>query len=495
MYTGTMPEVFAQPHAKDKVVTSLSSQSTSESGQSLTSLAGYTTASAVKLKADSYDLLIGPDSKCAQPSILYGWWPKSSNWSWGQLVERCTRCLPAVRPSLDIVALPDLPEVHELWQNWCEQHFLSPEQAVWFPPHLGEKTIDNPAFAVCRAVLASAQVMQVASGCLHFYPMYATDTVAAEARGLGLPIIGDAEDHEIMPLSSAKAWLHPRITDDGHPCSSSLRDMLPPSSQGVRGPRGYVATSLTGLQAAWKRLQNECPASTRFVLKPSSGSGGCGVVLDVKLEDLNAFDFSCPKNSAIIEEMVVGGSPLQSPTLYMIGNSVCGQLADQVLLDDGVTNIGNTYPSKLRADLLTVCAMAAQKLNKHWGLTSNWGMDFVIDAGGDPIIVDLNMGRPNGNFAVRLWASRQNAALTLFTGSWAVPAADGPTITAINNALTDESLLWNGREGVMVYQHIPGSQSSFAVASDRGDEAMNIVLSRLSEVMRLRFGIDVHAKA
>jgi len=493
MYTDTMPDVFAQSQAKDKAGTSLCSTSTS--GQSLTSLAGYTTASAVQSKADSYDLLIGPDSICPQPSILYGWWPKSSNWSWDQLVERCTRCLPAVRPNLDIAALPDLPEVHELWKCWCEQHDLSPEQAVWFPSHLGDTAADDPAFAVCRAVLASPQVMQVASGCLHFYPMYVTETVASEARGLGLPVIGDAENHEIMPLSSAKAWLHPGITHDGHPYSSSLRDVLPTSSQGVRGPRGYVATSLTGLQAAWKRLQNECPAGTRFVLKPSSGSGGCGVILDVKWDDLNAFDFACPENSAIIEELVVGGSPLQSPTLYMIGNSVCGQLADQVLLEDGVTNIGNTYPSKLRADLLTMCTTAAQNLNKHWGLTSNWGLDFVIDAAGDPIIVDLNMGRPNGNFAVRLWASRQNAPLNIFTSSWAIPVAGGPTISEINDMLTKESLLWNGREGVMVYQHVPGFESSFAVASGIGDEAISSVLSRLSELMRLRFGIEVYAQA
>lgn len=220
-------------------------------------------------------------------------------------------------------------------------------------------------------------------------------------------------------------------------------------------------------------------------------------MLDVTFDDLKTFDFSCPNDSAILEELVVGGKPLKSPTLYMIGHNVCGRLADQVLLDDGVTNIGNKFPSTLRTDLLTVCANAAQRLNKCWGLTSNWGMDFVIDANGDPIIVDLNMGRPNGNFAVRLWASRQKCALTIFTGSWVIPATStcGPTIHEIRDALMQEHLLWNGHEGVIVYQHILGLESSFAVASSFGEPAMNSVLSSLSNVMCKRFGVKVSAKA
>ena len=99
---------------------------------------------------------------------------------------------------------------------------------------------------------------------------------------------------------------------------------------------------------------------------------------------------------------MIGRKPAQSPTIYMIGDSPCGFLADQVLSEDGITNYGNKYPSNLQADLLPLCVEAAQAINQVWKLDSNWGLDFVINTEGIPVIVDLNMGRPNGNFAVRM---------------------------------------------------------------------------------------------
>eukprot|EP00930_Biecheleria_cincta_P049235 TRINITY_DN34482_c0_g1_i1.p1 TRINITY_DN34482_c0_g1~~TRINITY_DN34482_c0_g1_i1.p1 ORF type:complete len:493 (+),score=93.47 TRINITY_DN34482_c0_g1_i1:62-1540(+) len=437
-----------------------------------------------------YDLLVGTHPASGIQAILYGWWPKPAKWTWPELVERCTRCLPAVRPLVDLVALPDLPEVHDIWETWSKTHALEPEQAIWFAPHL-EDTIQDAASVVCRSVLSSPQVAKAQLGHLHFYPMYMTKTITAEAVAQGLPVIGDAEDNIVAPLSSAKAWLHPRIADDGSVCTSSLRDVLPPLPRGVRGPRGYVATSLASLQEAWKRLQAESPSGTRFVLKPSSGSGGSGVILNAKWEELSSFDFSDAGSSAILEEFVVSGKPTQSPTLYMLGDSPCGRLADQVLLEDGVTNIGNKYPSNLRTDMLTVCTLAAQKLNKVWGLTSNWGLDFVIDADGTPIIVDLNMGRPNGNFAVRLWASRQKQTLSIFTGSYRPPSSEGFSIGELMTELQKEKLLWDGTEGAIVYQHIPGFESGFAIASSLGEKAIDSLLCRFAKILKERFGVQM----
>jgi len=444
-----------------------------------------------QIGSNVYNLLASSADAPAESGILFAWWPRSNAWNRAQLVERTTRCLPSVRPSLDRVALPDISEVRELWENWSSLHSLDSNQAIWFPPLLEDSMIADAALATCRTVLKAMFAEHDPDGPSCIYPMYMTHDIQVEAALYSLHIIGDLEDHNLMPLSSAKAWMHPQIARGDGPATSSLRDALSPSSFSVRGPYGYVAITLEDLHTAWLRLRQECPPGTRLVLKPSSGSGGCGVILDASEVDLDKFDFNSGA-SAILEEMVVGHELVQSPTLYMIGDMPCGLLSDQVLSKDGATNLGNKYPSKLRTDLFSVCVAAAQAVNKAWSLKANWGLDFVIDAKGIPIIVDLNMGRPNGNLAVRMWASRCPRLLSIYTSSWFIPL-DGPNIQELTDALRSEDLLWNGSEGAVVYQHSAGSVSSYAVASSSGDSVLHDVLSKLTTLMLKRFGMNIGA--
>jgi len=72
-------------------------------------------------------------------------------------------------------------------------------------------------------------------------------------------------------------------------------------------------------------------------------------------------------------------------------------------------------------DLLSACVTASQEINNTWGMTGNWGLDFVLDSEGSAVVVDINMGRPNGNFAVWLWASLSEKPLAVFTGTWTIP--------------------------------------------------------------------------
>ena len=249
-----------------------------------------------------------------------------------------------------------------------------------------------------------------------------------------------------------------------------------------------MATSADGLRDAWARLQEESRPGTRFVLKPAAEGGK--VMRDVGYDDLANFDFGA-YDSAILEELVVGRGPKQSPTLYMIGNAPCGRLADQVLLEDGVTKVGVRYPSRTPADLLAVCTNAAQRLNSILDLTGPWSLDFVLGHRGDPIIVDFNTGRPSGHLSIRFWASRLSPDLCIQTGSWLVPSSCDPGIRKIYSALRHEKLLWNGREGVVVYQHVPGSPSSFAVASCFGDKAVGSLLRALAKLMLERFSAEI----
>lgn len=442
-------------------------------------------------ESNVYNLLASSAAAHAESGILFAWWPRSNSWNLAQLVERTTRCLPAVRPALDRVALPDISEVRDLWESWSSLHSLGSNQAIWFPPLLEDSMIADAALATCRMVLKAMFAEHDPDGPSCMYPMYMTQDIQAEAALYSLHVIGDPEDHNLMPLSSAKAWMHPQIAGGDGPVMSSLRDAFSPSLLGVRGPYGYVATTVEDLHTAGVRLRQECPPGTRLVLKPSSGSGGCGVILDASEADLDKFDFNSGA-SAILEEMVVGHELVQSPTIYMIGDMPCGLLSDQVLSKDGATNLGNKYPSNLRSDVFPLCVAAAQAVNKAWSLKANWGLDFVLNAEGVPIIVDINMGRPNGNLAIRMWASRCPRPLSIYTSSWFIPL-NGPNIQDLTDALRFEDLLWNGSEGAVVYQHSVGCVSSYAVASSSGNSGLQAVLSKLRTLMLKRFGINIGA--
>lgn len=435
---------------------------------------------------DAPDDLYGLLLRGLGSALLFGWWPRSHSWTRAELIERTTRCLPAVRPKVDFVALPRLPEVEELWSCWSQAHGLISQQVVWFNPRLeGSSISGDPSLDVCREVLAEmASSLDVV-----FYPMYLLSEIAQESLNLGIPIVGDPDDHKIMPLNAAKAWLHPHI---GAREGSCLRNVLSGLGGRVRGPKGFVADNVGELREAFMQLRQDCPAGTKFVLKPTDGSGGCGVVLDATEADFDAFVFGSSKSAAILEEMVIGQDRPQSPTLYMLGGRPCGPLADQVLSDDCTTNLGNWFPSMLQdEDLLSACVTASQEINKTWGLTGNWGLDFVLDSEGSAVVVDINMGRPNGNFAVWLWASLSEKPLAVFTGTWTIPLNNGPSIESIFESLRAANCYWNGEEGVVVYQNVPGGPSSYAIASARGSDAVSNLRARVSKTMFDAYGIVV----
>lgn len=405
--------------------------------------------------------------------LLFGWWPRDAPWDFKDLAERTTRCLPAVRSGVDVVALPRGVGLEAHWECYCKAMSLQPWQAVFFEAR-------TPAEALTEVCAALPKQMQLADCC--FYPMYVTVEVQELASRLGFAtVVGDPMDHPLGELANAKAWLHPHI--DPTRRSSNLRDAVP--DHVARGPYGYIASSRIQLRAAFQALQSEMP-DAKFVLKPSWASGGAGIILDVSDADLEAFEFpDDPDHTAILEEMIEGLGELQSPTLYMLGGNPCGLLGDQLLGDGGATNLGNRWPSQQSSeDLTQQCVLAACALQQHWQLCSNWGLDFVVDSNGHPVIVDINMGRPNGNFAVRLWETTFAQQLFMHTGSFKTPA--DASCDAFFEALETEGLLWCPKrlEGIIVYQFLCGQMSSFVVASAASWTRLDDILERFEAVGR-----------
>jgi len=429
---------------------------------------------------DLYKVLLGSSTS----PVLFGWWPTASKWTADELAERTTRCLPAVRPGYDLVALPALPEVEELYDCWSKQQGLAAWQAIWFAPRL-ESDLKEAPEAACKEVFEKIPGhIDLAS--VRFYPMYLVQSIKASAESYGVQVIGDEADHWLGELSSAKSWLHPHINPEKR--GPSLRECGIECS-GARGPRGYIASSTAELLDAFRTLQAEMPRGTRFVFKPSWASGGDGIIIDVTEEQLRDFIFPAKDGcTAILEELIEGLADLQSPTLYMIGSESCGALADQLLSSGGVVNEGNHWPSLLPETMAQTCLAAARAIQKVWCLKSQWGLDFVIDRHGVPIIVDLNMGRPNGNFAVRLWESSFCQPLFTHSSSWIVPA--GLKAKTLYGLLADADLLWQEEalQGVLIYQFLSGQASSFVVASaaswacvEEQLEKFRVIVSRVTE--------------
>ena len=165
----------------------------------------------------------------------------------------------------------------------------------------------------------------------------------------------------------------------------------------------------------------------------------------------------------ILEEMV--GKPGQpSPTIYMVGRRVA-VVADQLLSPCGTVNLGNVSPAAQVDNALTDAMSAAcVELGTYLGLVGQWGVDFVLDEAGTPVMVDLNMGRPNGSLSYYCWRARQpdpdarvgtnKCALALAASTFCFPEA----LRLAPFAASLKALLWdaNRGRGIILAQHLPG---------------------------------------
>jgi hypothetical protein len=117
-----------------------------------------------------------------------------------------------------------------------------------------------------------------------------------------------------------------------------------------------------------------------------------------------------------------------------------------------------------------------------WNVRSNWGLDFVVDQAGEPVIVDINMGRPIGNFAVRLWESRFAQQLFLHTSTMD-PLNAG--CEEFFDALQTEGLMWEEAklEGVIMYQYLSNRPSRYTIASAAGWERVDVLLERFQTLV------------
>ena len=432
--------------------------------------------------------------------IAFMWWPRSSMWTKFRVLQRTMRALSSTRPGLDFIALPELPEARASFQMWCDNYGLLEWQAVWFDPLLSMEeggmlgseieTADRSAQTL-QAVLKDVKVRTAASlgARVHMYHSHPNAAVRDEILASGLDFLGDVDEHPtIGSLREAKGWLH------GDYSSSSLRPSLADalrngdiSCGSVRVPRGYVCKSIDEQHAAFKELKADDP-SIRIVLKPTDGLGCAGLVLDATEADLAPVNTkSFIKGELYTIEEMIGAKGGPSPTVYMCGSTPIA-IADQVM--EGASNVGNFIPSTAPSKMQQAMVEAGKAIGDYLGLRGQWGLDFVVDeATQNPVIVDLNMGRPNGNLSYFLWHSRQTpppalASHELFQTVLERVGPMGETAGEFVQLLRNAGLLWHAgcAEGVLPAMHISGMSSSIVVASWKSRNALQSLCKRLKEM-------------
>ena len=424
-------------------------------------------------------------------AVLWCWLPRANHWTTRELIERCTRAVAACRTD-DHIALPDLPLARELVDHWDVTNYgadrVRKANVIWFDPAPpAEAGGGDPALATLTHVLeehaSCGRRLLPKMACTALFCMYPDARTASLAARYGLSCLGDLEDHPIVgPLSRAKSFLHRSLDNPARPalCDAVLGT--------ARGPRGFCCTTAEQLHEAWEELTTSCPG-IRLVLKPAAGSGGSGVVIDATRADADALAEHMPRarqgrfvvrstggshgDDTIVEEMVgMPGKP--SPTVYMVGRRVA-VVADQLLSPCGTINLGNVSPAtQVAPSIVDSMSQACVELGTYLGLVGQWGVDFVLDDDGTPVMVDLNMGRPNGSLSYYCWRARQHEhndvdvenidtqraarqrPLALVASTY--PTPEGLRLAPFAASLKAAGLLWDGTHtsGVILAQHLPG---------------------------------------
>lgn len=469
-----------------------------------------------------YKALLGDDlsGRSDDAHIVFAWYPRDDMWSTDQMLWRSLRALSACRPEIDIIALPDLPDGHSSFETWCEVYGLQEWQAVWYDPMLSATNSstdgsDQPAADrsnlvlqdLLNKLLLTAQKLDVDPAQFHVYHSHATADVRDDIRACGLTFLGDVDEHHVIKtLQEAKGWLHADYdTNSSRPSLATELRNGTISCDTVHIPRGFVCHTVEEQFEAFRKLKASKPPP-RLVLKPSDGFFSAGVVLDATEDDLaplTAPNAWVKGESYIIEEMVgAPGGP--SPTVYMCGKTAV-VVGDQIISKTALQ--GNIVPSSMPEAMQQAMADTGAAIAEFLGLKGHWGMDFAIDEAQRPVVVDLNMGRPNGSLAFFLWRAQQTPPPTL-----ASSCADqlyqcvierfgpaGETLDDIIRILRDHDLLWLPgdctMEGVvpvyclskMSHERRPEAHSDtkLIIASWKGRDALSALISRLRLVDKI----------
>ena len=314
------------------------------------------------------------------------------------------RPLGILRPARDVAILPDAPLFRDAWAFFqLHRPDLQPWQAVF----LNCATLEDDASTHESALAAISEIQHHliprGTGSLTISPYLVTDALktVCKACSLNIKIFGD----DVVGAID-KAMLHPA------PTASATFAFVP----GVRTPKGFSCVNKAELERAYKLL---CGAGVRrAVFKPTFTQGGIDAsqadidalpiaeILSQLGENAEAYGYTASSSIFMLEEYIDTEPGMPSPAAFCLNSQVL-PVCDQIIGAASFVHGGNEFPSTLPSPLVKKCRAAMTALRDEWShLKGFWGVDFVIDRHTqEPVLVDLNMSRPNGNHPALIHAS------------------------------------------------------------------------------------------
>lgn len=316
------------------------------------------------------------------------------------------RCIPLLRPELDVIVLPGAhPPTLEAWYFYKAVLGLSDEQVIWTPgsqfnmdDDMDAATVD--ALARRMEMLSTGKPEMARSWMLVPYcptpnfMRWAEELIAHPLFAGDKPVVTSwfGETAEWLAKFGNKGMLHRKVSDLDSP---SMIETIDPT---IPVPRGYVCETVEDLLKA-RELMKDLPD---VCIKPLSGATGVGIVLKPSLEDLEKYTFSMgPVN---LEEYLAldldERGEAVSPVLHYMGNKFCGDyMLDQIM--DGCAYIG-WQRTAVSQSFQTEAERVMSKFLDYAQPSGAGGVDF-LSVDGKPLLTDINTGRFNGAHPAKLF--------------------------------------------------------------------------------------------
>ncbi len=316
------------------------------------------------------------------------------------------RCIPLMRPELDVIVLPGShPPTLEAWYFYKAVLGLHDEQVIWTPgsqfnmdDDMDAETVDGLArrmemLSVAKPDMARKWLLLPYCPTPNFM-RWAKDLMAhpllVGEKPIAVTYFG--ETSEWLEKFGNKGMLHRKVSDLDVPSIIETIDATIPV------PRGYVCETIEELLKARELMED----LSDVCIKPLSGATGVGIVLKPSLEDLKSYDFAMgPVNlEEYLDLEVDDRGEAISPVLHYMGNKFCGDyMLDQIM--DGCAYIG-WQRTAVSQEFQDEADRAMRKFIEYAQPTGAGGVDF-LSVNGKPLLTDINTGRFNGAHPSKLF--------------------------------------------------------------------------------------------
>jgi hypothetical protein len=307
------------------------------------------------------------------------------------------RCIPLVRPQLDLIVLPGAhAPTLEAWCFYKTVLGLTDDQVIWtagskfnMDDDMDDTTVETLVNRMESVSVPGKTTWLLVPYCpTPNFHRWASPLV--ENSGGLLTIFG--ETPEWLEKFGDKGVLHRKMSSLHEP---SVLETIDPT---IPVPRGFVCETVEELLAA-RELMSDLP---EVCIKPLSGATGVGIVLKPTLEFLKEYSFhmgAVNLEHCLDLDLDDRGEAI-SPVLHYMGNKFCGDyMLDQIMDGCAYTGWGRTAVSQEFQDEAARAMTAYLEYSQPNGAG---GVDF-LSVGGKPLLTDINTGRFNGAHPAKLF--------------------------------------------------------------------------------------------